>query len=52
MIGKIFEITYPIEASEWCNTNNCYIEKIESKDGVRCFQVKDSKSLVTVKEDI
>ena len=41
MIGKIFEGIYTVEAAEWCNANNAYIEEIEPINGVRRFEVKE-----------
>lgn len=39
-IEKIFEGEYPPEAAVWCNERgDCYIEEIESMDGVRRFQI-------------
>lgn len=39
-IEKIFEGEYPPEAAVWCNERgDCYIEEIESQDGVRRFQI-------------
>ena len=37
--GKIFDDMYPPEAALWCDTNDAYIEEIESQDGVRHFQI-------------
>ena len=40
-IGQIFGNTYPSEAAEFCNNRgNCYIDEIESLDGVRRFEIK------------
>lgn len=39
-IGQIFENEYPIEAADFCNNRgDCYIEEIETIDGVRQFQI-------------
>ncbi|MFR4148353.1 MAG: tail fiber assembly protein [Sutterella wadsworthensis] len=39
-IEKIFEGEYPPEAAVWCNERgDCYIEEMESLDGVRLFQI-------------
>ena len=39
-IEKIFEGEYPPEAAVWCNERgDCYIEEMESLDGVRRFQI-------------
>lgn len=39
-IGKIFEGGYPPEAAVWCNAGGeAYIKEIESKGGVRRFQI-------------
>lgn len=51
MIGQIFENTYTIEVAEWCNNNNCYIEEIESLDGVRRFEVKEVQPYVETEEE-
>lgn len=51
MIGQIFENTYTIEVAEWCNANNCYIEEIESIDGVRRFQVKEVQPYIETEEE-
>ena len=51
MLGQIFENTYPIEAAEWCNANNCYIEEIEPIDGVRRFEVKEVIPYVETEEE-
>lgn len=51
-IGQIFEITYPIEVAEWCNTNNCYIEEIELlEDGTRRFEIKEVIPYVETEEE-
>ena len=40
-IGQVFEGIYPPEAASWCNqAGNCYIEEIESINGVRRFEIK------------
>ena len=51
MLGQIFENTYPIEVAEWCNANNCYIEEIESIDGVRRFEVKEVQPNIETEEE-
>ena len=51
MIGQIFENTDTIEVAEWCNANNCYIEEIESIDGVRRFEVKEVQPYVETEEE-
>lgn len=39
-IEKIFEGEYPPEAAVWCNERgDCYIDEIESQNGVRRFQI-------------
>lgn len=39
-IGQLFEDEYPPEAALWCNSRgDCYINEIESKNGMRCFQI-------------
>lgn len=50
-IGQIFENTYTIEAAEWCNQNNCYIEEIEPINGVRRFEIKEVQPYVETEED-
>lgn len=50
-INQIFENIYPIEAAEWCNANNCYIEEIESIDGVRRFEIKEVVPYVETEEE-
>ena len=41
-IGQIFEKTYTPDVAMWCNSNNCYIEEIETlEDGTRQFQIKE-----------
>ena len=52
MIGKIFEGTYTIEAADWCNNNNCYIEEIEPlEDGTRRFEIREVKPYVETEEE-
>lgn len=50
-MGTIFKNTYPVEAAEWCNANNCYIEEIESIDGVRRFEIKEVVPYVETEEE-
>lgn len=50
-IGTIFKNTYPVEAAEWCNANNCYIEEIEPIDGVRRFEIKEVVPYVETEEE-
>ena len=38
-IGQIFENTYPEDAADWVNENNCYINEIEPEDGKRRFEI-------------
>lgn len=39
-IGQTFESEYPPEAAVFCNSRgDCYIKEIESKNGMRCFQI-------------
>ncbi len=40
-IGQFFEGEYPPEAADWCNSNNAYIEELESAGDVRRFQIKE-----------
>ena len=51
MLGQIFKNTYPIEAAEWCNANNCYIEEIEPIDGVRRFEIKEVIPYIETEEE-
>ena len=51
MLGQIFLSTYPIEAADWCNQNNCYIEEIEPIDGVRRFEIKEVVPYVETEEE-
>lgn len=51
MLGQIFLNTYPIEAAEWCNANNCYIEEIEPTDGIRRFEVKENIPYIETEEE-
>lgn len=38
-IGQIFEETYPEEAAEWVNNNNCYIAEIEPLGDVKRYEI-------------
>lgn len=40
-IGQIFEEMYPVEAADWCNNNNAYIDEIEPLNNVRRFEIKE-----------
>ena len=52
MLGQIFEGTYTIEAADWCNNNNCYIEEIEPlEDGTRRFEIREVKPYVETEEE-
>ena len=38
-IGQIFKESYPPDAADWCNSNNCYIDEIEPLNGIRRFEI-------------
>lgn len=38
-IGQIFIDEYPVEAADWVNKNNCYIDPIEPENGHQRFQI-------------
>ena len=42
-IGQIFEKIYPIEAADWCNNNNAYIDEIEPQGNTRIFEIKEQE---------
>lgn len=44
-IGQIFETGYPMQAAEWCEQHNSYIDEIETIDGNRRFEIKALPSL-------
>lgn len=50
-VGQIFEGNYSIEAAEFCNANNCFIEEIEPLDGVRRFEIKEIIPYVETEEE-
>lgn len=41
-IGQTFENIYPTDVADWCNSNNCHIEQIESVDDIRIFKIKEN----------
>ncbi|MCM1010664.1 MAG: hypothetical protein NC390_07300 [Fusobacterium sp.] len=51
-IGQIFAGEYPPEVAHWCNERgNCFIEEIETIDGVRRFEIKEpSEDLLKQRE--
>lgn len=51
-IGQIFENTYPAEAAEWVNDNNCYIDEIEPLGDVRRFEIFEVSPYVPTQEEI
>jgi hypothetical protein len=48
-IGQIFTITYPPEASVWCNQNSAYIEALD--DGAYQIKAVPARSFADVKQD-
>lgn len=39
-VGDVFLDVYPVEAAEWCNENDCFIEELDPIGGKRQFVIK------------
>ena len=45
-IGQIFEGSYPSQVADWCNAQgNCFVEELQSTDGIRRFEIKSIPQL-------